>query len=111
MPSGLPESSDPAQGNHPRTDDAGNPYEKYLEQYHDQIECVSCGGESGEGARLCDYGWIIITKKQCIEYGVPFHFHQTGSLFKKGSRIYHIDRKDQEEQARKSGIDTPRSPI
>lgn len=22
--------------------------EKYLEQYHDQIECVSCGGESGE---------------------------------------------------------------
>jgi hypothetical protein len=48
---------------------------------------------------------------QCVEYGVPFHFHQTGSLFKRGSRIYHIDRKDQEEQARKSGIDTPRSPI
>ena len=28
-----------------------------------------------------------------------------------GSRIYHIDRKDQEEQSRKSGIDTPISPI
>ena len=85
--------------------------EKYLEQYHDQIECVSCGGESGEGARLCDYGWIIITKMQCVEYGVPFHFHQTGSLFKRGSRIYHIDRKDQEEQARKSGIDTKLIPM
>ena len=85
--------------------------EKYLEQYHDQIECVSCGGESGEGARLCDYGWIIITKMQCVEYDVPFHFHQTGSLFKRGSRIYHIDRKDQEDQARKSGIDTPISSI
>ena len=82
-----------------------------LEQYHDQIECVSCGGESGEGARLCDYGWIIITKMQCVEYGVPFHFHQTGSLFKRGSRIYHIDRKDQEEQARKSGIDTKLIPM
>ena len=81
--------------------------EKYLEQYHDQIECVSCGGESGEGARLCDYGWIILTRMQCDKFGVPFHFHQTGSLFKRGNRIYHIGRKDQEEQARKAGIDTP----
>jgi len=44
---------------------------------------------------------------QCDEFGVPFHFHQTGSLFKRGNRIYHIGRKDQEEQARKAGIDTP----
>ena len=79
--------------------------EKFLEKYHDQIECVSCGGESGEDARLCDYGWIIITKVQCVEYDVPFHFHQTGSLFKRGNRVYHIELKDQDAQAKRADID------
>lgn len=81
--------------------------EPYLEKYHDRIECVSCGGESGDDARLCDYGWVICTKMQCAEYDVPFHFHQTGSLFRRGSRIYHIPRKDQVSQAEKSGLDLP----
>lgn len=79
--------------------------EPYLEKYHDTIECVSCGGESGPDARICNYAWIIKTQMQCIEYRVPFRFHQTGSVFQKGHQIYHIDRKDQEAQARKAGID------
>ena len=80
--------------------------EKYLAQYHDQIECVSCGGESGDHARICDYSWILSTRAQCMKYHVPFHFHQTGSLFRCGSRIYHIARRYQEEQAARAGIDT-----
>ena len=79
--------------------------EEYLEQYHDVIESVSCGGESGPGSRLCDYDWILSTRAQCVHYGVPFHFHQTGRLFKKDGKIYRIKRRDQETQARKAGID------
>lgn len=80
--------------------------EAYLEQYHDAIECVSCGGESGDDARVCDFNWVLNTRRQCDAYGVPFHFHQTGSLFRYQDRIYHIPRKYQAEQARKAGIDT-----
>lgn len=77
----------------------------YLDKYHNVIEQVSCGGESGPDARVCDYGWILDTMTQCVQYDVPFHFHQTGSLFKRGNRVYHIERKDQQMQAAKAGID------
>ncbi len=79
--------------------------EPYLQQYHDQIEMVSCGGESGEDVRLCDYAWVLQSMTQCVRYDVPFHFHQTGSLFKRGNKIYHIERKYQMAQAAKAGID------
>lgn len=68
------------------------------------IEQVTCGGESGPEARLCDFGWILNSMEQCVEYDVPFWFKQTGALFKKGSRIYHIERKDQMAQAEKAGV-------
>jgi len=42
--------------------------------------------------------------EQCVEYGVPFWFKQTGANFRKGNRVYHIDRKDQMSQAQKAGI-------
>ncbi len=78
---------------------------KYLKQYHDHIECVSCGGESGDDARVCDYAWVMNTMLQCVEYEVAFHFHQTGYNFRRGDRIYHIDRKHQYEQAKRANID------
>lgn len=76
--------------------------EKYLES--GQIEQVVCGGESGENARLCDYAWILSTRQQCIRHQVNFYFKQTGALFQKENRIYHIKRKNQIEQAHKAGI-------
>ena len=42
---------------------------------------------------------------KCVEYNVNFHFKQTGAKFKRGNRIYQIDRKDQLTQAMKAGID------
>ena len=69
------------------------------------IESVTCGGESGEDARVCDFGWIINTMNQCVKYDVPFYFKQTGARFKKGDKIYNVDRKDQMSQARKAGVD------
>jgi protein gp37 len=83
---------------------------KILEKYSDKIEEVSAGGESGPGARLCDYAWIMEIMLQCVEYDVPFRFHQTGSCLRKGRNIYQIERKDQEAQARLAGIDYP-SPL
>jgi len=77
----------------------------FLNQYHDEIELVSCGGESGDDARVCDFGWIQDTMNQCVEYNVAFHFHQTGYHFRLGNRIYHINRKDQHEQAAKARVD------
>ncbi len=76
--------------------------EKYLKT--GLIEAVTCGGESGDRVRLCDYDWILDMRRQCIKYDVPFYFKQTGALFKKDGRIYHIKRKDQIEQAWRAGI-------
>ena len=70
-----------------------------------RIEAVTCGGESGPDARLCDYSWILSTRSQCLEAGVPFHFKQTGAFFRKDGRIYHIPRQLQMSQAAKAGID------
>ena len=77
--------------------------EKYLAQ--GQIEQVICGGESGENARVCDFAWILDTMQQCVKYDVAFHFKQTGALFRKGDRTYHVERKDQMAQAAKAGVD------
>ena len=69
------------------------------------ISSVICGGESGENARECDFGWVLFLMEQCVESGTAFHFKQTGANFKKGDRIYRIDRKDQMTQAAKAGVD------
>ncbi len=70
-----------------------------------QIESVICGGESGEQARLCDYNWILSIREQCMRYQVNFHFKQTGALFRKDGRVYHVARKNQISQAYKAHID------
>lgn len=77
--------------------------EKYLAS--GQIEHVTCGGESGEGARLLDYSWVLSVREQCIAAGVSFYFKQTGAVFRKDGKIYRIARKNQLSQARKAGID------
>ena len=75
--------------------------EKYLAS--GRIEHVTCGGESGPHARPCDFRWVQELRRQCVRCGVPFYFKQTGAVFVKDGRTYHIDRKDQIPQARKSG--------
>jgi protein gp37 len=68
---------------------------------------VTCGGESGQAARICDYSWILDTRAQCERYGTAFYFKQTGALFRKDGRLFRIPRKLQMLQARKAGIDLP----
>lgn len=70
-----------------------------------KIDYVLCGGESGEKARPCHYEWILSTREQCMKYQVPFHFKQTGAVFVMNGKTYHIERKLQQSQARKAGID------
>ncbi len=77
----------------------------YLRKYAGQINCVTCGGESGPEARICDYAWVLDSHLQCVEYGVSFHFHQTGARFRRGSRIYDVPREFQRDQARKAQLD------
>lgn len=69
------------------------------------ISRVTCGGESGDGARICDYEWILDTRKQCMENGVAFTFKQTGARFRKDGRVYSVPRSQQLRQAAKAGID------
>ena len=76
-----------------------------IEPYLDGIESVTCGGESGDNARPCRYEWILATREQCVRHGVPFHFKQTGAVFVKDGRCYRVDRRFQQMQARKAGID------
>ena len=64
------------------------------------------GGESGDGARICDYEWVLSLREQCIKAGVRFSFKQTGANFIKEGRLYKIQRKYQHIQAKKAGINT-----
>ena len=77
--------------------------EKYLET--GLIEHVTCGGESGDHARKCNYDWILNMRNACIKYHVPFTFKQTGANFVKNNKLYHIPRSEQLKQARKANID------
>lgn len=69
------------------------------------IEEVSVSGESGVGARPCDYDWILDLRSQCVAKEVPFRFHQTGAYFIKDGRLYRIHRRHQLSQAHKANID------
>lgn len=73
------------------------------------IENLTAGGESGNNARICDYDWILSLREQCIDADVTFYFKQTGALFRKDGRLYHIPRKFQLSQAQKSNINIEKS--
>lgn len=70
-----------------------------------QIERVVCGGETGEDARVCDFAWVLDAMNQCVKYDVPFQFKQTGTFFKKGEKVYHIEEENQKQQAKRAGVD------
>lgn len=78
--------------------------ERYLERYGDEIEEVTCGGEIGEGARELDYAWVISMNIQCVKHGVPFRFVRTGTHFRRGGKLYMIQKEDEEKQALKANI-------
>lgn len=70
------------------------------------VESVSVGGESGKYARPLNYDWVLDMHAQCMERGVPFNFHQTGSYLIKDGRVYHIPRQLQHSQAKKAALNT-----
>lgn len=72
---------------------------------NDDIEEVTCSGESGIGVRPLYYDWVLAVREQCIEKNVPFQFHQTGACLIKDGKKYRIPRRLQISQARKADID------
>ena len=70
-----------------------------------KIESVAAGGESGEGARACDYAWILQLRDACADVGVRFSYHQTGALLRRDGVLYRIPRRQQHAQAKRAGID------
>ena len=76
---------------------------QYFEQYPTAIEGISCGGEIGSSARICDYGWVLDLMLECTAYNIPFRFTQPGSRFRKGQKVYCIDDDRQKALAEKSG--------
>ena len=66
---------------------------------------VSAGGESGAAARVLDFDWVLDLRRQCVDAGVGFHFHQTGARLLKEGRIYRIPRRHQHKQAKRAGLD------
>ena len=55
--------------------------------------------------RVCDFAWVLELMNQCVNCGVTFRFLRTGTFFRKGNRIYRIAEEEQEEQARRAGVD------
>ena len=51
-----------------------------LEKYLNGSVCeVACSGESGVNVRPLDYEWVQDVRRQCMNKGVSFQFHQTGA--------------------------------
>lgn len=69
-----------------------------------EILSVTVGGESGEEARECHYDWVLEIRRQCINAGVSFDYHQTGARLRKDGKLYRIPREKQLEQALRAGI-------
>lgn len=70
-----------------------------------QFEEVLCGGENYDGARPCHYEWVKRLSDQCRKHDVTFDFIETGTVFVKDGKTYHIPEKRQQSvQAFKSGL-------
>lgn len=84
--------------------------EKYLES--GQIEQVICGGENYDGARPCNFDWVKSLRSECVAYNITFCFIETGSVFIKDGKRYHLPKKQvQSEMAYKSGMGYVGEPI
>lgn len=71
-----------------------------------KIEEVAAGGESGKGARVCDFDWVTDIQQACVDAGVRFSYHQTGALLRRNGKLYTVPRRYQHEQAKRAGLDT-----
>ena len=70
-----------------------------------QIEEVLCGGENYDGARPCHYEWVKSLSEQCALHDITFNFIETGTVFVKSGKTYHIPSKQiQSQQAYKSNL-------
>lgn len=70
-----------------------------------QIEEVLCGGENYDGARPCHYEWVKTLSEQCAAHAVTFNFIETGTIFYRNGKRYHIPSKRiQSQQAFRSGL-------
>lgn len=77
--------------------------DKYLKS--GEIEQVICGGENYDGARICDFSWVLSLREECMAYDVTFCFMETGTKFRKDGKVYNIPKKSiQSRQAYKSNV-------
>ena len=82
----------------------------YIDGYRDAagvpvLRHVTVGGESGPGARLCDFSWVKDIHRQCSENGLSLYYHQTGARLIKDGKLYNIPRPLQHSQAHMAGVD------
>lgn len=83
---------------------------KYLDS--GQIEQVICGGENYDGSRPCDFDWVKSLRSECVIRDITFCFIETGTVFIKDGRRYHLPgKKIQSEMAFKSGMNFLGKPI
>lgn len=77
-----------------------------------QIEQVICGGENYDGARPCNFDWVKALHQSCMEHNITFCFIETGSVFIKDGKTYHLpSKKLQSQMAWKSGMSFQGKPI
>lgn len=73
-----------------------------------QIETVLAGGENYQGSRPLHYEWVKKVYDQCVAHNVQLIFGQTGNIFIKDGKEYHIrNRTLQMEQALLCGLHYP----
>lgn len=76
---------------------------KYLES--GEIEQVIVGGENYDGARPCDFSWVVNLREECVKKNVKFCFIETGTHFVKDGKQYILKSKElQARMAHKSGV-------
>lgn len=84
--------------------------EKYLGD--GAIEQVICGGENYDGTRPCNFDWVKSLRAECVAHNITFCFIETGTVFIKDGKRYHIPKKSlQSEMAYKSGMHYNGKPI
>ena len=84
--------------------------EKYLGD--GVIEQVICGGENYDGTRPCNFDWVKKLRSECEAYNITFCFIETGTVFIKDGKRYHLPQKLlQSEMAYKSGMSFVGKPI
>ena len=77
-----------------------------------QIEQVIAGGENYDGARPCNFDWVKSLSAQCHKHDVSFYFIETGTVFVKDGKTYHIPNKRlQSEMAFKAQVNHVGKPM